>query len=152
MRPSSPAPGNPEPLIHEILRSSHTLAVVGFSSRITRAGYYVPAYMQRAGYRILPVNPALTQALGGAAYPDLRAVPVPIDCVIIFRRSEFVPPIVDQAIEVGARFVWMQLGIRNEAAAARAREAGLGVVVDACIMVEHRRFAGRSQTDQRGSG
>lgn len=151
MSRSPTLPGNPEPLMLEILRNARTLAVVGFSSRPTRAGFYVPAYMQRAGYRVLPVNPALTQALGETAYSDLRAIPLPIDCVVVFRRPEYVPGIVDQAIEAGARYIWMQLGIHNQQAADVARAAGLGVVMDACIMVEHRRLVGRLRTDPHES-
>lgn len=124
-----------------ILATVKTIAVVGLSSREDRAGYYVPAYMQRAGYRIIPVNPQLTEALGEPAYPELRAVPEPVDMVLIFRRSEEIPPVVEQAIEIGARVVWMQSGIVNEAAAAEARAAGLEVVMDACVMVDHRRLA-----------
>ena len=124
-----------------ILATVKTIAVVGLSSREGRAGYYVPTYMQQAGYRIIPVNPKLTEALGEPAYPDLRAVPEPVDMVLIFRRSEEIPPVVEQAIEIGARVVWMQSGIVNEAAAANARAAGLEVVMDACVMMDHRRLA-----------
>ena len=88
---------------------------------------------------IVPVNPTLDQALGEKSYPDLLAVPQPVDLVLIFRRSEAVPPFVDQAIQIGAKAVWMQLGIINEDAARKAGEAGLDVVMDACMMVEHRR-------------
>jgi len=121
-----------------ILAESETIAVVGLSSRTTRAGYYVPAYLQNAGYRIIPVNPHITDALGEKAYPDLEAVPLPVDLVLIFQRSEKVPPFVDSAIEIGAKAVWLQLGIVNEAAAEKARIAGLRVVQNACMMVEHR--------------
>jgi predicted CoA-binding protein len=124
----------------QILETVKTIAVVGLSSRADRAGYYVPAYMQQAGYRIIPVNPKLSEALDEPAYPDLRAVPEPVDMVLIFRRSEEIPPVVEQAIEIGARVVWMQSGIFNEAAAAKARAAGLEVVMDACVMVDHRRL------------
>ena len=130
---------------HRILETVKTLAVVGLSSRPSRAGYYVPAYMQQAGYRIIPVNPHLEQALGEKAYPDLLAVPEPVDLVLIFRRSEEVPPVVEQAIEIGAQVVWMQVGVVNELAAAKARAAGLAVVMDACIMVDHRRLMASGQ-------
>ena len=126
--------------INHILAEAKNIAVVGLSSRPTRAGYYVPAYLQEAGYRIIPVNPNLEQALGEKAYPDLGAIPDPVDLVLIFQRSENVPPFVDQAIEIGARAVWMQLGIANEAAAQKARAAGLQVVQNACMMVEHRHW------------
>lgn len=125
-----------------ILRQVKTIAVVGLSRRATRPGYYVPAYMQAAGYRIIPVNPYLDEALGEQAYPDLRSIPEPVDMVVIFRRSEDVPPVVDEAIQIGAKVVWMQLGIVNEQAAAAAGAAGLQVVMDSCIKVDHQRIFG----------
>ena len=100
----------------------------------------MPEYMQQHGYRIVPVNPGLDNALGETAYPDLASVPEPIDLVLIFRRSEAVPPFVEQAIEIGAKAVWMQLGIINREAAVKAEEAGLAVVMDACILIEHKRW------------
>jgi hypothetical protein len=124
-----------------ILETVKTLAVVGLSSRKSRAGYTVPAYLQRQGYRIIPVNPHLEEGvLGEKPYPDLASVPDPVDLVLIFRRPEYIPPIVDQAIDIGADVVWMQLGITNEAAAAKAEAAGLDVVMDSCMMVDHRRL------------
>jgi len=126
--------------IAHILSKTHSIAVVGLSSQIERAGYYVPAYMQDHGYRIIPVNPYLEEALGEKAYPDLLAIQEPIDLVLIFRRSEAVPPYVDQAIQIGAKTVWMQLGIVNIEAASKAKEAGLNAIMSACIMVEHRRW------------
>jgi hypothetical protein len=96
--------------------------------------------MQAAGYRIVPVNPNLDEALGEKAYPDLLSIPEPVDVVVIFRRSEDVPPVVEQAIQIGAKVVWMQLGIINEAAAERARAAGLEVVMDSCIKIDHQRL------------
>jgi len=128
-----------EMAIGDILDNTHTIAVVGLSSRRERAGYYVPAYLQQHGYRIIPVNPYLDEALGEKAYPDLPSVPVPADLVLIFQRSESVPPFVEQAIQIGAKAVWMQLGIKNKEAAALARAAGLRVVQDACMLVEHRK-------------
>lgn len=125
--------------IERILDTAETIAVVGLSSKANKAGYYVPAYLQQHGYRIIPVNPYLDEALGEPAYPDLPSVPDPVDLVLIFRRPENVPPSVDEAIEIGAGTVWMQIGIVNEPAANRARNAGLDVVMDACMMVEHRR-------------
>jgi hypothetical protein len=125
-------------VIEKILRETKTIAVVGFSSRPTRAGYYVPAYLQNQGYRIIPVNPNIDQALGERAYPSLEAIPEPLDLVLLFQRSENVPPFVDQAISIGAKAVWMQSGISNEAAAAEAKAAGLDVVQNRCMMVEHR--------------
>lgn len=124
--------------IERILNQTRTIAVVGLSSDQAKAGYYVPEYLQQHGYRIIPVNPALDQALGEKAYPDLPSVPEPVDLVLIFRRSEAVPPFVDQAIEISAKAVWMQQGIINAEAAEKAQQAGLDVVMNACMMVEHR--------------
>jgi hypothetical protein len=125
-------------MIPKILRDTRTIAVVGLSSRPERAGYYVPAYLQAHGYRIIPVNPNLEQALGEKAYPDLLSLPEPVDLVLIFRRSEQVLPCAEQAVQIGAKAVWMQTGIINEEAAQIARQAGLEVVMDRCMMVEHR--------------
>ncbi len=130
----------PEKTIQKILADTKTIAVVGLSSRRERAGHYVPAYLQRQGYRIIPVNPNLDEALGETAYPDLPSIPEPVDLVLIFRRSEAVPPFVEQAIQISARAVWMQLRIVNQEAAQKAHAAGLDVVMDRCIMVEHRKF------------
>lgn len=124
--------------IDKILENCKTIAVVGLSSRESRAGYYVPAYMQRQGYRIIPVNPHIKDALGEKSYPDLESIPEEVDLVVLFRRSEAVPPFVEDAIEIGAKAVWMQQGIVNLPAAERAIQAGLDVVMSACIMVEHR--------------
>ena len=126
--------------IDKILAEAKTIAVVGFSSAPQKAGYYVPAYLKKAGYRIIPVNPNLSEGLGEPAYAALADVPEPIDLALIFQRSKNVPPFVDQAIACGAKAVWMQLGIANEAAAERARAAGLDVVQDACMLVEHRHW------------
>lgn len=131
---------NADQIVRKILDETKTIAVVGLSSRRERPGYYVPAYLQRQGYRIIPVNPALSEALGENAYPDLPSVPEPVDLVLLFRRSEAVPPFVEDAIRIGARAVWMQSGIANEEAAGSARRAGMDVVMDRCMMVEHRRW------------
>lgn len=133
------------PNYHFILAETKTIAVVGFSARSVRAGYYVPAYLQKQGYRIIPVNPHLTDALGEKAYATLTAVPEPVDLVLIFQRSENVPPFVDAAITIGAKAIWLQSGIRHEEAAAKARAAGLLVVQDACMMVEHGRWQARQR-------
>ena len=125
--------------IERLLKNVGTIAVVGLSSSDWRPGYYVPAYLQKKGYRIIPVNPYLDEALGEKAYPDLSALPEPVDLVLIFRRPEKTPPIVKEAIEIGAGAVWMQQGIVNEEAERMAREAGLDFVMDACMMVEHSR-------------
>lgn len=126
--------------IEHILRDCQTIAVVGLSSRRERAGYYVPAYLQEHGYRIIPVNPNIKDALGEKAYADLYSIPVPVDLVLIFRRSQAVPPFIEAAIDVGAKAVWMQQGIVHVKAAERAQQAGLEVVMNACMMVEHRRI------------
>lgn len=126
--------------IRRLLEAVKTIAVVGLSADPSRAGHYVPAYLQKQGYRIIPVNPYLEEGLGEKAYPDLPSVPEPVDLVLLFRRSEAIPPFVDQAIQIGAKAVWMQSGIINEQAAEAARSAGLEVVMDACMMVEHRRW------------
>jgi hypothetical protein len=126
--------------ITELLRKARTIAVVGLSSKRYRPSYGVAEYMQTAGYRIIPVNPFETEVLGEKVYADLESVPGRVDIVDIFRRSEFVPEIVDAAIRIGARAIWMQEGVIHEAAAAKARAAGLEVVMDRCILKEHRRM------------
>src|SRR5208283_3152940 len=122
-----------------LLRDSRTIAVVGLSSRRSRPSYGVSEYMQSQGYRIIPVNPNESEILGEKSRATLDDVPEHVDIVDIFRRSESVPEIVDAAIRIGARAVWMQEGVINEAAAAKARQAGLEVVMDRCILKEHRR-------------
>ena len=122
-----------------VLRSARTIAVVGLSSKRYRPSHGVAEYMQSSGYRIIPVNPFETEVLGETAYPELDRVPGTVDIVDIFRRSEFVPEIVDAAIRIGARAIWMQEGVVHEEAAAKARAAGLEVVMDRCILKEHRR-------------
>jgi predicted CoA-binding protein len=129
----------PQPTV-KIMQSAKTIAVVGFSSRQYRAGYYVPAYLHGQGYRIIPVNPHLSEGLGQRAYASLEEIPEAVDLVLLFQRSENVAPFVSQAIRIGAKAVWMQLGITNEQAAAVARAAGLDVVQNACMLVEHRRW------------
>lgn len=128
-------------MIDEILGATHTIAVVGLSSKSSRPGYYVPRYLQQQGYRVIPVNPELDEALGERSYPDLPSVPDAIDLVLVFRRSEAVPPIVEQAILVGAKAIWLQQGIVHPDAAENAQQAGLLVVMDTCMMVEHRKWA-----------
>ena len=121
----------------EILERYKTIAVVGLSSRLFRASNGVSRFMQSAGYRIIPVNPKETEVLGEKAYPSLDDVPEPVEIVDIFRRPEYVPDIVEAAIRKGAKVIWMQEGVVHEAAAQRAREAGLEVVMDRCILKEH---------------
>ena len=123
--------------IRELLESSKVIAVVGLSGRTSRPSYGVSRYMQSAGYRIIPVNPAETQILGERCYARLEEIPERVDIVNIFRRPEAVPQIVESAVRIGARAIWMQEGVVNEAAAARAREAGLIVVMDRCIFRDH---------------
>ena len=127
--------------ISEILRSARTIAVVGLSAKRYRPSYGVAEYLQKAGYRIIPVNPGVTEVLGEKAYPDLDSVPEPIDIVDIFRRPEFVPEIVEAAIRKKARVVWMQEEVFHEEAALRAESAGLQVVMDRCILKDHRRLS-----------
>jgi predicted CoA-binding protein len=126
--------------VAEILQQSRTIAVVGLSSKRFRPSYGVAEYMQRAGYRIIPVNPEESEVLGENSYQDLDSVPEAIDIVDIFRRSEFVAEIVEAAIRKGAKAIWMQEGVIHEEAARRAAEAGLDVVMDRCILKEHRRL------------
>lgn len=125
--------------IPHILKNTHTIAVVGLSPKPHRASFGVSRYMQAQGYRIIPVNPNATEALGEKAYASLTeaAKHEKIDLVSCFRNSEDIPPIVDEAIAIGAKAVWMQLGIENRAAAAKAQAAGLLVVQDQCIKVDH---------------
>jgi predicted CoA-binding protein len=123
--------------IRELLDNMKVIAVVGLSSRHSRPSYGVARYLQSAGYRIIPVNPNETEVLGERAYTRLEDLAEKIDIVDIFRRSEFVPQIVESAIRVGARAVWMQEGVIHDDAAERARQAGLIVVMDRCIMKDH---------------
>lgn len=128
--------------IRELLASSKVIAVVGLSSRTSRPSYGVSRYMQSAGYRIIPVNPAESQILGERCYARLEDIPDRVDIVNVFRRPTVVPEIVESAIRIGARAIWMQEGVVDEAAAERARQAGLTVVMDRCIFKDHHaRFA-----------
>jgi uncharacterized protein len=128
--------------VRKILREIHTIAVVGCSKDPAKDAHRVPKYLQMHGYRIIPVNPTATEILGEKAYPSLEAVPIPYDAVDIFRPSADVPPVVDQAIRGPAKVVWMQLGIRNEEAAKKARAAGKTVIQDRCLMRDHARLFG----------
>lgn len=127
--------------ITEILQKARTIAVVGLSGKRFRPSYGVAEYLQRAGYRIIPVNPLETAVLGETSYPDLDSVPGEIDVVDIFRRSEHVPDIVDAAIRKGAKLIWMQEDVSHPDAARRAEAAGLAVVMDRCILKDHTRLA-----------
>ena len=125
--------------IGELLQKSKTIAVVGLSDSPYRASHGVSAYMQSQGYKIIPVNPTVDNALGEESYPSLLDVKAKIDVVNIFRRPEFVPDIVDQAIQLKVPVIWMQEGVIHEQAAAKARNAGITVIMDRCILKEHRR-------------
>jgi uncharacterized protein len=124
-------------LIRDLLQRSKTIAVVGLSDSPMRPSYGVSAYMQSHGYKIVPVNPTISESLGEKSYPSLRELPVKIDIVNIFRRSEYVEAIVDQAIELKVPAVWMQEGVINQKAAEKAEKAGIFVAMDLCILKEH---------------
>jgi predicted CoA-binding protein len=124
----------------KILNSGQTVAVVGLSVKPDRPSYKVVSYLKEHGYSIIPVNPAEKEMLGGPCYPDLASISEPIDVADIFRRSEEVLPIVEEAIKIGAKAVWMQEGVINEEAAAQARGAGLMVVMDKCMRKEHQKL------------
>ena len=129
--------------IKDMLTKYRTVAVVGLSPDAGKPSHEVAAYLKRAGYRIIPVNPACQEVLGERCYPTLADVPGEVEIVDVFRRSEFLPEIVEQAIAKGARVVWMQEGVVNEEAARRAEEAGLEVVMDRCMLKEHIRVVPR---------
>lgn len=124
-------------------RKPTTLAVVGLSDDPSRPSHSVSAYMQAQGYRILPVNPGIASVLGERCYPSLAELPGHPDVVNVFRLPKYIPSIVDEMIELGLDQLWVQLGIRNEAAAIRAEAAGIRVVMDRCILIEHQRLLGR---------
>jgi len=126
--------------IAALLRGAKTIAVVGLSDNPMRVSYDVSEYMQSQGYRIVPVNPEIRESLGEKAYPTLSEVPEKIDIVNVFRRPEFVPAVVDEAIRLEVPAIWMQEGVVHQAAAEKARAAGIFVVMDQCILKEHRRL------------
>ena len=128
--------------IRNLLRQARVIAVAGLSDDPARPSHRVAAYLLEAGYRILPVNPRITEALGQRAWPDLESLPEPIDIVCIFRRSEEVPPLVEAAIRIGAGAVWMQDGVVHAQAALQAREAGLVVVMNDCLLRRHQSLLG----------
>ena len=131
---------NDDELMKEILTSANTVASVGLSGNEEKVSHWVGVYLQGKGYRVIPVNPTTDKILGEKSYPDLESIPEKIDVVQVFRRPEDVPPVVESAIKIGAKAVWMQEGIVNEEAAQRAREAGLQVVMDACMRATHQRL------------
>lgn len=129
------------PEYERIFRETKTIAVVGLSPDPSRDSLHVAAYLQQRGYRIIPVNPQVTEVLGEKAYPDLKSVPGSVDMVDVFRRSEFLPGIVEDAIaKGGVKTIWTQYGVVHDGAAERARKAGIKVVQDRCALVEHRRL------------
>jgi predicted CoA-binding protein len=125
-----------------ILKENHVIAVVGLSANWYRPSFFAAKYLQDHGYRIIPVNPAYEEILGEKCYPSLLEIPEPVDVVQIFRKPEDVPPIVQQAIKIGVKVVWMQLGVINREAARIAEGAGLDVVMDRCMKIEHARLFG----------
>ena len=129
------------PNLSEILQPGQTIAVVGLSSKRYRPSFGVAEYMKNAGFHIIPVNPFESEVLGEKSYQKLESIPEHVDIVDIFRRSEFVLEIVEAAIRIGARAIWMQEGVIHEDAARRAQDAGLEVVMDRCILKDHRRLA-----------
>src|SRR6476660_2520844 len=128
--------------IRRILLQSRTIAVVGLSGNWYRPSFFAAKYMQDHGYRIVPVNPSYDEVLGQKSYPTLRDMPHKVDIVDCFRKSDEIPPIARDAIEIGAKVLWMQLGIRNDQAAAIALDAGLDVVMNRCVRIEHGRILG----------
>jgi predicted CoA-binding protein len=128
--------------LRRILTENRTIAVVGLSAKWYRPSYFAAKYLLDHGYRVIPVNPGQESILGQTCYASVSDIPEPVDVVDIFRRPEDVPPIVEEAINVGARAVWMQIGVVNEAAAERARDAGLDVVMDRCMKIEYARLFG----------
>jgi uncharacterized protein len=125
-----------------ILRTHKTLAVVGLSAQWHRPSYFAAKYMQEHGYRVIPVNPTYPEILGEKSYKSLRDIPVPVDIVDCFRKSAEIPAIAEDAIAIGAKVLWMQLGVQSEEARRRAEAAGLEVVEDRCVKIEHGRFFG----------
>ena len=132
----------PESEIAAILRSFHVVAVVGLSADPGRPSYLVAQYLQNHGYRIVPVNPGCQEILGEKCYPSLRDIPFPVEVVDIFRKVEAIPAIVDEAIAVGAKAVWLQLGLEEPRSAQKARQAGLQVVQNRCMKIEHAALPG----------
>jgi predicted CoA-binding protein len=130
------------PSLRRILRTSRTIAIVGLSADWFRPSYFAAKYLQEHGYRIIPVNPRYTEILGERCHATLTTIDVPVDIVDVFRRTEDVLPIAEQAIAIGAKCLWQQIGVRNEQAAALAAAAGLEVVMDRCMKIEHGRLFG----------
>jgi hypothetical protein len=129
--------------LKKLLENSRSIAVVGISTDPAKPSNRVASYLKQHGYHIIPVNPGAEEVLGEKSYPDLKSVPEPIDVVDVFRRPEFLLPIAEEAVAVGAKVLWMQEGIRNEEAAKKAEEGGLTVIQDACMLKEHSRLFGK---------
>jgi predicted CoA-binding protein len=128
--------------LRRILKETRTIAVVGLSADWYRPSYFAAKYMQEHGYRVIPVNPKYESILGEKCYKSLRDIPEPVDLVDVFRKTQDVGPIADDAIAIRAKVLWQQLGVKNEAAAAKARAAGLDAVMDRCVKIEHGRLFG----------
>ncbi|HTG96577.1 MAG TPA: CoA-binding protein [Burkholderiales bacterium] len=128
--------------LRRILREAKVIAVVGLSADWFRPSYFAAKYMQEHGYRVIPVNPKYAEILGEKCYPSLPDIPQPVDIVDVFRKTADVMPIAEDAIKIGAKVLWQQLGVRNEEAAAKARAAGLQTVLDRCVKIEHGRLFG----------
>jgi predicted CoA-binding protein len=128
--------------LRRILATSKTIAVVGLSADWFRPSYFAAKYMQEHGYRVIPVNPRYESVLGQRCYKSVRDIPEPVDIVDVFRRTEDVGPIADDAIAIGAKVLWQQLGVKNTEAAAKAEAAGLESVMDRCVKIEHARILG----------
>lgn len=135
-----PRENPPDPEIKTLLEMARTVAVVGVSHKEDRDSHKVARYLKEHGYTMIPVNPKYKEVLGEPCYPDLKSVPVPIDIVDIFRNIEAIPAIVDEALDVGAKAVWMQLGLCHNESAEKARQVGMKVVMNKCIKIEHGRL------------
>jgi len=129
-------------VLRRVLRSSHTIAVVGLSTEWHRPSYFAAKYMQQRGFRIVPVNPKYSEVLGEKCYPDLRAIPFPVDLVDVFRKPADCVSIARDAVTVGAKTLWLQIGVRNDEAQAIAEDAGLTVIADRCVKIEYARLFG----------
>lgn len=134
--------------LRRLLQETETIAVVGLSDKPDRDSFRVARYMQKKGYRIIPVNPRLQKVLGENCYPDLSSIPERVDIVNIFRRSDQVPPVVKEALSLKPRAVWLQLGISSDEAADMVSGTGITMVMDRCIKVEHARLLGRPETEK----
>ena len=132
-----------ERTIRKVLDYTRTIAIVGLSPQVIRASYFVGYYLSYRGYRIVPVNPTLTELFGQPAYPTLSAIPFPVDVVDVFRRPDVVPDLAREAVAIGARALWLQFGVISPEGAQIAAEAGLDVVMDRCMKVEHARYLGQ---------